>query len=46
MVTRAASKRAFEKQGRAVITQDMIPELGPAFLDIFSEIPGIDLGKL
>ena len=35
MVTRTASLFAFRKQGRALVTQDMIPELGEAFRDIF-----------
>jgi len=35
MVTRTASKRAFAKQGRGVVTEDMLPELGAAFAEIF-----------
>ena len=35
MVTRTASRITFEKQGRALITQDLIPELGDAFLEVF-----------
>ncbi|TFK29679.1 H-hydrate dehydratase [Coprinopsis marcescibilis] len=35
MVTRAASKRAFAKEGRGVVTQDMLGELGPAFAEHF-----------
>lgn len=37
MVTRTASRFAFQKQGRALVTQDMIPELGEAFCDIFRD---------
>ncbi|KAJ2918685.1 hypothetical protein MD484_g1766, partial [Candolleomyces efflorescens] len=44
MVTREASKRAFAKMGRGLVTQDMIPELGGAFAEFFgSEARG---GKL
>lgn len=47
MVTRTASKRAFSKQGRAVVTEDMIPEVGKAFAEIFgSEAQDQDRGKL
>ena len=35
MVTRAASRRAFEKEGRGVVTQDMLKEIGGAFSEIF-----------
>ncbi|KAI0091534.1 Ribokinase-like protein [Irpex rosettiformis] len=35
MVTRTASKRAFAKNGRGVVTQDMLPEVGGAFVEIF-----------
>jgi ATP-dependent NAD(P)H-hydrate dehydratase len=44
MVTRTASLFAFRKQGRALITQDIIPELGEAFCDIFGD--DADKGKL
>ncbi|KAI0738456.1 Ribokinase-like protein [Daedaleopsis nitida] len=39
MVTRTASRRAFSKNGRGmcVVTQDMIPEIGGAFAEIFGE---------
>ena len=47
MVTRTASKRAFDKEGRALVTEDMIPEIGRAFEDVFSEkTQGQDLGRL
>jgi ATP-dependent NAD(P)H-hydrate dehydratase len=47
MVTRTASRRAFSKQGRGVVTQDMIPEIGPAFAEVFGEdMQGKDKGKL
>ncbi|KAG9309023.1 carbohydrate kinase-domain-containing protein [Chiua virens] len=35
MVTRASSRRAFLVEGRAVVTEDMIPQLGKAFAEIF-----------
>lgn len=35
MVTRTASKHAFAKQGRGVVTQDMLPEVGKAFVEVF-----------
>jgi len=41
MVTRTASRRAFSKEGRSVVTQDMIPEIGKSFQEIFA-----DHGKL
>lgn len=37
MVTRTASRRAFEKEGRGVVTQDMLPEIGKAFAEVFGE---------
>ncbi len=41
MVTRTTSRRAFEKEGRSVVTQDMLKEIGGAFAEIFgSESPG------
>jgi ATP-dependent NAD(P)H-hydrate dehydratase len=42
MVTRIASRRAFHKEGRSVVTQDMIPEIGKSFQEI---VEGY-LGKL
>ncbi|KAF8817404.1 YjeF domain-containing protein [Phlegmacium glaucopus] len=35
MVTRTASRRAFSKEGRSVVTQDMIPEIGKSFQEVF-----------
>ncbi|KAF5362472.1 hypothetical protein D9756_002306 [Leucocoprinus leucothites] len=35
MVTRTASRFAFKKAGRSMITQDMLPEIGYAFADVF-----------
>lgn len=35
MVTRTASRRAFSKEGRGVVTQDMIPEIGRSFVEVF-----------
>ncbi|KAK2463549.1 hypothetical protein APHAL10511_004300 [Amanita phalloides] len=37
MVTRAASRRAFLKEGRSVVTQDMIPEIGKSFSEFFGK---------
>ncbi|KAH8077874.1 Ribokinase-like protein [Cristinia sonorae] len=37
ILTRTASKRAFAKQGRSVVTEDMIPEIGSAFSAIFGQ---------
>lgn len=37
MVTRTASKHAFAKNGRGVVTQDMLPEVGGAFVEIFGK---------
>jgi ATP-dependent NAD(P)H-hydrate dehydratase len=47
MVTRATSRRAFSKQGRGVVTEDMIGEIGWAFAEVFGEdTQGQDKGKL
>jgi len=35
MVTRTTSRLAFEKEGRAVVTQDMLKEIGGAFAEVF-----------
>ncbi|KAI9511614.1 Ribokinase-like protein [Russula earlei] len=35
MVTRRTSRRAFDKEARAVVTQDMLKEIGGAFTDVF-----------
>jgi len=35
MVTRTTSRLAFEKEGRAVVTQDMLKEIGGAFAGVF-----------
>ncbi|KAJ7623143.1 Ribokinase-like protein [Roridomyces roridus] len=43
VVTRTASRRAFEKEGRGVVTQDMLPEIGKAFAEVFG---GEAQGKL
>lgn len=37
MVTRMASKKAFQVQGRGLVTQDMIPYLAKAFEESLSE---------
>ncbi|EIN03827.1 YjeF domain-containing protein [Punctularia strigosozonata HHB-11173 SS5] len=36
-VTRTASKRAFLREGRSVVTQDMLGEIGNAFAEVFGE---------
>ena len=42
-----ANRITFEKLGRALITQDLIPELGDVFLDTFgSDARFGDKGKL
>jgi ATP-dependent NAD(P)H-hydrate dehydratase len=47
MVTRTASRLAFKKQGRGLVTQDMIPEIGKAFSEIFGDDAQYgDKGKL
>ncbi|KZS94740.1 Ribokinase-like protein [Sistotremastrum niveocremeum HHB9708] len=35
LVMRTTSRRAFEKEGRGVVTQDMLPEIGVAFSEVF-----------
>ena len=35
ILTRTISRRAFEKYGRATLTQDMVPEIQGAFVDVF-----------
>ncbi len=35
MLTREVSRRAFVKEGRAVVTQDMLKEIGGAFVEVF-----------
>jgi ATP-dependent NAD(P)H-hydrate dehydratase len=37
IVTRTASRRAFQREGRGVVTQDMLKEIGGAFAEIFGE---------
>ncbi|KAJ3569264.1 hypothetical protein NP233_g5163 [Leucocoprinus birnbaumii] len=37
MVTRTASRLAFKKAGRSLVTQDLLPELGHAFSEVFGE---------
>ncbi|KAF5338365.1 hypothetical protein D9611_012480 [Ephemerocybe angulata] len=44
IVTREASRRAFAKMGRGLVTQDLIPELGHAFAEHFG--PDAQGGKL
>ena len=47
MVTRTASRRAFYKEGRGVVTEDMLPEIGKSFAEVFGgEAQGEDKGKL
>ncbi|KAG8221036.1 Ribokinase-like protein [Butyriboletus roseoflavus] len=37
IVTRTSSRRAFQVEGRGLVTQDMIPHLAKAFTEIFGE---------
>lgn len=37
MVTRTASRIAFAKNGRSLVTEDMLPEIGNAFAQVFDE---------
>ena len=37
LVTRTTSKLAFRKAGRSMITQDLVAEIGRAFLEVFGE---------
>ncbi|KAL0953875.1 hypothetical protein HGRIS_005049 [Hohenbuehelia grisea] len=47
MVTRTASRRAFQREGRGVVTEDMIPEIGKSFAEVFGDkAQGQDQGKL
>lgn len=47
MVTRTTSRIAFSKQGRGVVTEDMIGEIGRGFAEVFGEeTQGQDKGKL
>jgi len=47
MITRTASRISFKKMGRALVTQDMIPELGAAFSELFGDDAQYgDKGKL
>jgi ATP-dependent NAD(P)H-hydrate dehydratase len=35
MVTRTTSRYAFKKAGRSTVTEDLIPEIGYAFAEVF-----------
>jgi ATP-dependent NAD(P)H-hydrate dehydratase len=37
MTTRTASKRAFRKEKRGVVTEDMLPEVSKAFTEMFED---------
>src|SRR5262245_47996282 len=37
MVTRTASRLAFTKQGRGLVTEDMLREVATAFAEVFGE---------
>lgn len=37
MVTRTSSRRAFQVEGRGLVTQDMLPQLGKSFSEVFGE---------
>ncbi|KAF9530476.1 H-hydrate dehydratase [Crepidotus variabilis] len=43
MATRTTSRLAFSKQGRSVVTQDMLSEIGKAFAEVFGEHPDVKL---
>lgn len=45
MVTRTASRLAFKKAGRSLVTQDMLSEIGYAFAETFGDVEQFD-GKL
>ncbi|KAF5379322.1 hypothetical protein D9757_007615 [Collybiopsis confluens] len=47
MVTRTASRFAYQKQGRGLVTQDMLGEIGRAFAEVFGGgAQGSDKGRL
>lgn len=47
MVTRTSSRMAFQLQGRGLVTQDMLPQLGKSFSEVFGEdLWAGDKGKL
>jgi ATP-dependent NAD(P)H-hydrate dehydratase len=47
MVTRTSSRIAFQLQGRGLVTQDMLPQLGKSFSEVFGEdMWAGDKGKL
>lgn len=47
MVTRTSSRMAFQLQGRGLVTQDMLPQLGKSFSEVFGEdMWAGDKGKL
>lgn len=47
MITRTTSRITFGKMGRALVTQDLIPELGDAFVEVFGrEMQFGDKGKM
>ena len=37
MVTRTASRRAYGRQGRSTVTEDILPEVGKAFTEMFAD---------
>ncbi len=37
MVTRTTSKIAFQRQGRSLVTQDMLGDIGQAFREVFGD---------
>ncbi|KAH8833265.1 Ribokinase-like protein [Flagelloscypha sp. PMI_526] len=37
MTTRTTSRIAFSREGRGVVTQDMLPDIGKAFAEVFGE---------
>lgn len=46
MVTRTTSRIAFLREGRSVVTQDMLNDIGDAFAEVFGEdLQGRDLAR-
>lgn len=46
MATRTLSRITFKKQGRGMVTQDMLNEIGPAFAELFGDgVQGGQVGK-
>ena len=46
MVTRTVSRRTFLREGRSVVTEDMLSEIGKAFEEVFGEDSQRELPKM